>query len=223
MPVIAFADAVPGELASAAAYMMSLIPPGVRIPRGDEMALPELWADESVPFTPDSSLLQVGLCWHGSGGGRSEIGRDDDPRCIPVKMLLPFLTVPGVQFTALHFTEHSQALQTLPEGEGVQGLSDLEVGDFAGTAAVMKKLDLVVTIDTSVAHLAGTLGVPTWLMLISPRHSMFDRGRWNCTPPLYPSVRQFRQDTPNDWRSVVSKVETELRTRVESPPPLGRT
>src|ERR1700674_455512 len=100
MPVIAFADAVPGELASAAAYMMSLIPPGVRIPRGDEMALPELWADESVPFTPDSSLLQVGLCWHGSGGGRSEIGRDDD-RCIPVKMLLPLLTVPGVQFTAL--------------------------------------------------------------------------------------------------------------------------
>lgn len=96
-------------------------------------------------------------------------------------------------------------------------MTDLGVWDFAGTAQVMRKLDLVITIDTSVAHLAGSLGVPTWLLLMAPRCSMWDAGRWACVPPLYPSVRQFRQRTPGDWQQVVAEVEAELRVRVEQP------
>jgi len=189
------------------------------------MELPPLWADETVQFNPDPSLLQVGLCWHGSGGGRSATGLDDDFRCIPVPMLLPLLDVPGVQFTALHFNDHAQTLQALPEGRGIQSLTNLGVWDFAGTAGVMRKLDLVITIDTSVAHLAGNVSVPTWLMLVSPENFLdrgtlvcrFDGGRWSRTPPLYPSVRQFRQTTPLDWSTVVAGVEAELRKRVELP------
>lgn len=210
MPVIAFEEANPIALANAPRYLHECLPPGVRIPRGDQMALPELWADESVPFAPDTSLFQVGLCWHGSGGGRSKIGGDDDPRCIPVEMLLPLLAVPNVQFTALHLADHARKLQDLPEAREIQSLTDFGVWDFAGTAGVMRKLDLVITIDTSVAHLAGTLGAQTWLML----HSMFDHGRWSCVPANYPTVRQFRQDTPGDWRPVVEQVKAELTARV---------
>jgi hypothetical protein len=196
----------------------ALVPGDIRLPHFEHMQLPPLWADETVPFNPDPNLFQVGLCWHGSGGGRSAVGLDDDFRCMPAPTLLPLLSVPGVQFTALHFTDHAQALQALPEGREIQSLSDLDVWDFAGTAAVMKRLDLVITIDTSVAHLAGNLGVPTWLMLVSPSHSGWDGGRWACTPPLYATVRQFRQDTPGDWGPVISDVEAELRSvSVEQP------
>lgn len=206
--VVAFDDVDPEARGRVSTFFLL---PGVRIPRSDEWDLAPFWADDTVPFNPDPSRFQVGLCWHGSGGGRSAIGLDDDWRCIPPEMLLPILSVPGVQFTALHFTDHAQALPALTN------LSDLGVWDFAGTAGIMKRLDLVITIDTSVAHLAGNLGVPTWLMLVSPKHSGWDGGRWACTPALYPSVRQSRQTTPGDWEPVISEVEAELRMRVEQP------
>lgn len=214
LPVIAFADVDPEAISCTAMAMgpANFVPRGIRIPRGDDMVLPPLWADETVQFTSDRSLLQVGLCWQGSGGGRSAIGTDDDFRCISPGILQPLLRIPGVQFTALHFVDHAQALPELPN------LSVLGVWDFAGTAAVMKRLDLVITIDTSVAHLAGSLCVPTWLMLVSRRHNGFDGGRWNCTPPSYSSVRQFRQETPGDWGPVIAEVEAGLRSKA-----LGRS
>jgi hypothetical protein len=211
MHVVAFDELDQDARDRATCSIADVLRPGVPIPRGYQWELPTLWADETVPFNPDPSLLQVGLCWHGSGGGRSAIGLDDDWRCIPPEMLLPLLAVPGVQFTALHFTDHAQAQPAL------ENLSELGVWDFAGTAGVMRKLDLVITIDTSVAHLAGNLGVPTWLMLVSPKHSGWDGGRWACVPPLYPSVRQFRQETPGDWSTVIAEVEAELRMRIEQP------
>lgn len=182
-------------------------PTGVRLPQPDDMALPYLWADDLVQFNPDTNLFQVGLCWHGSGGGRSAPGIEDDWRCIhaPHTRLRPLLDVPGAQFTALHFFDHGRSVPDLPN------LSDFGVWDFAGTAGIMKRLDLVITIDTSVAHLAGNLGVPTWLLLVSPKHPGFDGGRWACVPSSYPTVRQFRQDTPGDWEPVIAQVESELR------------
>lgn len=190
---------------------------GAHLPQFEHMRLPSLWADESVQFNPDRTRLQIGLCWHGSGGGRSAAGLDDDWRCIPPELLLPLLEVPDVQFTALQFTDHAQHLQALPVSRGIASLSDLGVYDFAGTAGIMKRLDLVITIDTSVAHLAGNLRVPTWLMLVSPKHSGWDGGRWGCT--LYSSVRQFRQPTPGDWSKVIAAVTRELKARVTSQKP----
>lgn len=81
----------------------ALQPENIRLPHFEHMELPPLWADESVSLGGVGTRLQVGVCWRGSGGGRSAVGIDDDPRCIPAAMLAPLLHLPGVQFTALHF------------------------------------------------------------------------------------------------------------------------
>ena len=83
-----------------------------------------------------------------------------------------------------------------------------ELGDFADTAALIAALDLVIAVDTSVAHLAGALGKPTWLML--PFAPDF---RWLLKredSPWYPNMRLFRQQRPGDWRGVIARVSAAL-------------
>jgi len=182
----------------------------VALPRFDDLALPVLWADERIVLDRDPPRLLIGLCWHGSGGGRSAVGLDDDPRCIPVELLRPLLAVPGLQFVALQQADWAPALRALPESEGIPDLAGLGVQDWADTAGIIQQLDLVITIDSAVAHLAGNLGAPTWLLLISPRHPAWDQGRWGRQPPLYPAVRQIRQPEPGDWASVVTQLCSEV-------------
>jgi ADP-heptose:LPS heptosyltransferase len=83
-----------------------------------------------------------------------------------------------------------------------------ELGDFADTAALIEALDLVVTVDTSVVHLAGALGKPVWLL------NRFDTcWRWlldRTDSPWYPTLRQFRQPTPGDWDAVLAAVRAAL-------------
>jgi ADP-heptose:LPS heptosyltransferase len=86
-----------------------------------------------------------------------------------------------------------------------------ELHDFADTAALISLLDLVVTIDTSVAHLAGALGVPVWIML---QHSA--DWRWLLVrddSPWYPTARLFRQQRPGHWASVINGVTQALLQR----------
>ena len=83
-----------------------------------------------------------------------------------------------------------------------------ELGDFADTAALIAPLDLAIAVDTSVAHLAGALGKPTWLML--PFAPDF---RWLLKredSPWYPNMRLFRQQRPGDWRGVIARVSAAL-------------
>jgi len=83
-----------------------------------------------------------------------------------------------------------------------------ELADFAETAALISLLDLVITADTSIAHLAGTLGKPAWILL--PFAADF---RWMLEredSPWYPSVRLFRQSQDGDWATVVARVLLEL-------------
>ena len=81
--------------------------------------------------------------------------------------------------------------------------------DFADTAALLSQLDLLITIDTPVAHLAGALGLPVWLMLrFSPDY------RWllgRADSPWYPTMRLYRQPEPGDWDSVIEAVRRDLR------------
>jgi ADP-heptose:LPS heptosyltransferase len=90
------------------------------------------------------------------------------------------------------------------------GLVDLsgELGEFDDTAALVANLDLVITVDTSIGHLSGALGKPTWIML--PKASDW---RWllqRSDSPWYPSVRLFRQHAPGAWDSVISDVAAAL-------------
>lgn len=76
------------------------------------------------------------------------------------------------------------------------------------TALELLGLDLLITCDTAVAHMAGSLGVPTWILL--PLNSDFRWGVNSSTTPLYPSVRLFRQEKLGDWKSVIEEVVKEL-------------
>jgi hypothetical protein len=88
---------------------------------------------------------------------------------------------------------------------------DLGAFDFLDTARVIAGLDLVVTIDTAVAHLAGALGVPTWVMLAVDCDWRWMQKRFDS--PWYPALRLFRQPAPGDWRSVIADVCASLRER----------
>jgi len=182
---------------------LAALPPGVHMPRFERLPFPPpLWSDPSIRLPLADGHRRVGLCWHGSGAHRSAAAVDEDPRCISPVALRSLLEVPGVAWVGLQLADHARELP-------IQGLDTLGVRDFADTAGIMKQLDLIITIDTSVAHLAGNLAVPTWLLLASD----CDAGLWNVSPPYYPSVRQFRQSEPGNWTSVISEVRTQLAER----------
>ena len=104
---------------------------------------------------------------------------------------------------------------TFRQGMKIETLGDdFDAGDdaFLDTAAVMANLDLVISADSSIAHLAGALGRPIWLALkhVPDWRWMLDRS----DSPWYPTMRLFRQRTRDDWRSVFSDIEDALRERI---------
>jgi tetratricopeptide (TPR) repeat protein len=144
--------------------------------------------------------LRVGLCW----AGRSDY-REDRWRSLPAAAL-SVLAVPGVTFVCLQ----KNASQPAPPDLNLLDWTD-ELADFADTAALIAQLDLVISVDTAVAHLAGALGKPVWLLNRFDADWRWLRGRTDS--PWYPTLRQFRQSVPNDWSAVLQEVATALRTR----------
>jgi hypothetical protein len=138
--------------------------------------------------------LHVGLVWHA--------GDWDDRRSIPFPLLAPLAEVPGV---ALHVLQRGEALAECGAGFGRVSGSD----DVTECARVMKALDLVVTVDSMPAHLAGALGVPVWTLLHAEPDWRWMDGR--ADSPWYPTMRLFRQPGPADWRPLVARVADELR------------
>jgi hypothetical protein len=115
--------------------------------------------------------------------------------------------MPEIDWVSLQVGAATADLAAVPASARMIDLTP-RLGDFADTAALMQELDLVLTIDTSVAHLAGALARPVWLML---SHTccwryLLDRS----DSPWYPTARLFRQPSPGDWGSVVSTVRAAL-------------
>ncbi len=153
--------------------------------------------------------LRVGLAWSGSQRKKGD-QRRKLPRSFPLGALAPLLDIQGIQFVSLQpevLESDREALATLPIihfGNRIQ--------DFSDTAALASLMDLVITIDTSVAHLAGAMGRPTWVLL-----SHFSDWRWFVgreDSPWYPSVRLFRQHSPGDWAGVIARVSKKLDERL---------
>ena len=167
---------------------------------------------------------RVGLVW--SGGERI-----DQPwswavnkrRNIPLQ-LFASLKHPGIDFISIQ--KGSWALQELAElkerdWDGPELLDPMaEIVDFAETAALIEQLDLLISVDTSSAHLAGALGKPVWML------NRFDTcWRWQLDrsdTPWYPSMKIYRQERLDDWRGVIGRVSADLFAHFELEPPLSK-
>lgn len=160
---------------------------------------------------PDTGGLRVGLCW--SGNVRTPL---NEQRRIPFGELDRLRNVAGATFYGLQIGDGPDEI-----GDAT-GLVDLapHIDDFADTAAMIDQMDLMITVDTSVAHVAGALGKPVWTLLANVAD-----WRWGLegdATPWYPSMRLFRQTRSGDWRDVVDRVGAELRRVVAGRAPLDR-
>ncbi len=139
---------------------------------------------------------------------------NDANRSIRLTELSQLLTNSDVQFVSLQRELRRDDTAVLRAHPRVIHLGD-NLEDFVDTAAVISLLDVVISVDTSVAHLAGTLGKPVFILL--PFAPDF---RWMLEredSPWYPSARLFRQPVRGDWDSVIARVNTEMRTLRQKP------
>jgi tetratricopeptide (TPR) repeat protein len=154
--------------------------------------------------------FNVGIVW----AGRPQHW-DDLNRSVPLAKLAPFGRVPDVSFFSLQLGPAAAEAAHPPAGMELLDLTSL-IRDFADTAALVSFLDLVVTVDTSVAHLAGAMGVPTWILLAHAPDWRWHLGRDDS--PWYPNTRLFRQPADGDWDGAISRMAVELeRTAQEKP------
>jgi hypothetical protein len=150
--------------------------------------------------------FKVGIAW---------ASRPNPPhRSIKPTLLSRLGSVPGVRFYSLQQSDTATgAFSGLPPRMQIVDCAP-ELRDFADTAALLMNLDLILTIDTAVAHLAGALGRPTWVLIPKPSD-----WRWLLSrndSPWYPTVRLFRQSRPRDWSAPIQEVERELNQVVRS-------
>ncbi len=202
-----------------------ILPPNAAIPTFDVwcplLSLPRIFGTlpETVPadvpyLRPRAALatrwerrlgelpgLKVGLAWAGS-----EKHANDFRRSIPDGTLAPILATAGASFVSLQVGARAGDVATLP----TDAITDLsaELTDFAETAGAIANLDLVIAVDTAVAHLAGAMGKPVWMLLpLSPDW------RWllgHDDSPWYPTMRLYRQRALGDWAGVIVRVAADL-------------
>ena len=158
--------------------------------------------------------FKVGLCWQGNPAGSIDNGRS-----LPLREFAPLAAVDRVRLISLQKNYGVEQLEKRPAGMIVETPGhDFDDGAdaFIDTAAMMMNLDLVVTSDTSIAHLAGALGRPVWIVL---KH--VPDWRWlleRADSPWYPNARLFRQHAVDDWASAVRDVAAALRDSAGAAP-----
>jgi tetratricopeptide (TPR) repeat protein len=158
--------------------------------------------------------LRVGLVWQGAVQIGAHVNRE---RSLPLEQLAPLSGIRGVDLYGLQKDPDADSARKA----AAMGIVDLmaDVVDFADTAALVAELDLIISVDTSTAHLAAAMGKPVWLL---SRYS----GCWRwltdrADSPWYPSLRLYRQDRPRDWAGVIAQVVKDLGSAVTTgkPPP----
>ena len=168
--------------------------------------------------TGGRSTVRAGIVWKGNPEKR-----DDALRSLQPAQLAALFAVPGVRWFVLQREATAADLAGLPEGLPVSILPAQHLEGFEAIGAVIEELDLVVSIDTVTAHLAGALGKPLWLVLPA-----FFEWRWHShleDSPWYPSARFFRQQVPGSWTDPLQQLVTALTEMVrkhgEDPRPIS--
>jgi Glycosyltransferase family 9 (heptosyltransferase) len=181
---------------------ISSIPANIPYLRG----VPEKIAQWSPRIAAEDQELKVGLVWSGNAARRG-----DRDRSMTLRALAPFGEVRGVRWFSLQKGSREEEAGSPPAGFGWVNLGP-ELATWGDTAAVISQLDLVICVDTAVAHLAGALGKPTWLMLPTPGEWRWLESREDT--PWYPQMRLFRQNQPGNWDEVVERVKQALKRQV---------
>ena len=150
----------------------------------------------------DSARLKVGLVWAGDPANWG-----DRKRSTTLATLAPLARASAATFYSLQKGKPSAEATAPPAGMKFIDHS-ARIRDFADTAALMSLLDIVISIDTSVAHLAGAMGVPTWVLLGFSADWRFHLER--SDNPWYPTMRLFRQPSDGDWAGAIDRVVDEL-------------
>jgi tetratricopeptide (TPR) repeat protein len=164
-------------------------------------ALVEKWAGRIT-----TGGLRVGIVWAGNPDHKN-----DHNRSIDASLIMPLSEIPGVSLYSLQMGRDDDATKILRDK-----VTDLAASfkDFADTAAAMSNLDLIISVDTSVIHLAGALGRPVWTLLpfIPDWRWLLDRD----DSPWYPTMRLFRQQDRGDWQGVIKRVCEALKERLNA-------
>lgn len=157
------------------------------------------------------SGIKIGVCWAGGARPYHPIANAVNSRRSTTFDMFAPLAIPGVSWVSLQVGPEAYQVKTPPRGIKIGDWTD-ELYDFYDTAALIECLDLVISVDTAVVHLAGALGKPVWLL------SRYDNcWRWHNEEKIsswYPSIRQFRQPSNGDWSGMMNDVAEELRKLV---------
>jgi tetratricopeptide (TPR) repeat protein len=151
--------------------------------------------------------LKVGLVW----AGRPQQW-DDRKRSITLDLLAPLARAFGVTFFSLQVGAAAAQCAHPPAGMRLVDLT-ASIADFSDTAALVSQLDLVITIDTSVAHLAGAMGVAVWVLVAHAPDWRYHLGRED--QPWYPTMRLFRQERDGDWSGAIERAAAALAQRAQ--------
>lgn len=181
-------------------------------------AIPYLFADpvRAAPWharlaaLPEPELPRVGIVWAGGHSGMME----DKLRSMTPAQIKPLLELQGINWISLQKTDTPSKRADANTQASLTDWMD-EVNDFADTAALIENLDLVIAVDTSVAHLAAAMGKPVWVLNRFAGCWRWLRNREDS--PWYPTVRLFNQRQTGDWEEVVARIATALRQKFEPP------
>ena len=152
------------------------------------------WREELARRVPDPGL-RVGLVWAGNPANSG-----DWRRSVSLSLLAPLAKIEGVRLVSLQVPTPESDRTAMAD----LGITDIAPGltDFGETAAALAGLDLLVTVDTGIAHLAGALGLPAWVLIHHPSDWRWLTGRTDS--PWYPSLRLFRQPRAGDWETPIA-------------------
>jgi Flp pilus assembly protein TadD len=166
------------------------------------------WGERFATQLP-AGVRRIGLAWTGR-----PTHPNDKRRSVPLSQLLPLADLGPAAFVSLQKPMPAGDAEYISRFAYMTDLSN-DLTNFGETAAVIENLDLIVTVDTSMGHLAGALGKPVWILI--PKAAdwrwMLDRS----DSPWYPSARLFRQDKPGDWEPVLASLRTALRDELATP------